>query len=219
VSQVQDDAVLRQRLAKHFHVSQAELVSYLRKHLQVVEFSRSGWATVYGVTETGRIYRSRDYFHRGGKAFGINGTPVLKYACGNPLVAELPEQPKVAAAPGIEVHRPQEFPVVAGLPLAPVIEVPTASPFAVPEEQIMAAAPAVAPVTVPTAVLSKALPLLPIVGLIGLSSEGESIPQVPEPDEWVLLAAGLAVVGCVGIWSRRREARFHPAGAVRRDPR
>src|SRR3990172_4951123 len=59
VQQVQNDPLVRKRLAKHFHMSETDLVNYLRTQLRVVTYPDSGWKPVYGVTRTGRIYRSR----------------------------------------------------------------------------------------------------------------------------------------------------------------
>jgi len=223
VKQVEGDSVIRQRLAKHFHVSQAGLASYLRKHLRVITFSESGWRPVYGVNSIGRIYRARDYFHKGAKVFGLaDGTPLLKYACGNPLVTELPGQAQVAARPPqTRMHSPQEFVLVVALPVAPVIEIPTASPFTTPDERPgVADLPAAPTIAVPTAVMaaSGGLALLPLVGLLGVEGGGTP-PVVPEPSDLMLLAAGLAMLGGLALCRRRSELRLAAASVARRAAR
>jgi len=208
VAQVQNDSVVRQRLAKHFHVSQAELVTYLRDNVRVVTFSDSGWKPVYGVTRTGRIYRVRDYFHEGGKVFGLaDGTPVLKYACGNPLITKLPPakkpvpkpQPRAEIPPVIAA--PPQYTEVVEVPAAPVVEAP-APEVSAPEENILIAQAPVAPryEVLPTIPSSSFLPLLfPLF----LADDGGP-PVVPEPSSLVLLAGGLAAVA--GVLRRRRRS-------------
>jgi len=213
-AQVESDAVVRQRLAKHFHVPEAELVSYLRSNLKVVEFSSSGWRPVYGVTRTGRIYRGRDYFHQGGKVFGLaDGTPVIKYACGNPLITKLPPLAprKVARAPQVpemSVHAPEEYALVVGLPLAPQFEIPGPVPFEAPHEYPTAAeiplAGAFAVAPTPVSPSPGPPPLWPL-GFVPFlhHHHGPPPPPIPEPSSLLLLGSGLAVIGGL-IWRRRR---------------
>jgi hypothetical protein len=215
VAQVRNDDIVRQRLAKHFHVSQAELVAYLRDNIKVVTFSSSGWKPVYGVDRTGRIYRARDYFYRGGKVFGLSdGTPLLKYACGNPLVTTLPprKKPVPVARPRVELRPPQPYSEVVETPVAPTVEVPAPIPVQSPEENILVAALPVAPIieVAPTVVGSRAaaLPLWPLAGgIIPFLHHHEqphpTPPVIPEPTSLLLFATGLVVVG--GMLIRRRR--------------
>jgi hypothetical protein len=217
VTQVENNDVVRQRLAKHFHVSQAELVSYLRDNVKVVAFSESGWRPVYGVDRTGRIYRARDYFHRGGKVFGTaDGKPLLKYACGNPLVTTLPrKKPVPVARPRVEMRPPVapppiQYSEVVPTPLAPIPEAP--APIQSPEEYALAVAPPVAPpIEVPPAIVESSrggFPLWPLAGgfipfLIHHDEPTPPPPIIPEPSGLLLFASGLALVG--GILLRRRR--------------
>jgi len=217
VAQVEKDDVVRQRLAKHFHVSQAELVSYLRDNVKVVTFSESGWKPVYGVDRTGRIYRARDYFHRGGKVFGTaDGQPVLKYACGNPLVTALPPAPRKkpvpVARPRVEMRQPQLYSEVVETPVAPTVEVPAPIPVQSPEEYVLVAAAPVAPlIEVPPAALVTSppggVPLWPLAaGFIPFLDHHHGQPPppvIPEPTSLLLFATGLVLVG--GVLLRRRR--------------
>ncbi len=221
IAQIESDSVLRQRLAKHFRLSQAELVSYLRKNLVIVTMPTSGWRTVYGVNSNGRIYRSRDYFHQGAKAFGLrNGTAVLKYACGNPLITELP-MPRITArrpeAPP-PLHSPQECMLVAEAPIVPVIEVSLARPFEVPGEQAPLAAVIAPVIAAPTAVAvagHRAVPWLLASLPFVHSHEGEPPipPPIHEPGSATLLTAGLAALGGLWLCRRRQENAVRPRGA------
>jgi len=219
VAQVQSDPVVRQRLARHFRVSQADLVTYLRANLRVITFDSSGWRTVYGVARDGRIYKARDYFHKGGKVFGLaNGTPVLKYACGNPLITKLPAvgKPLVLvprrAAPPPASQAPQEFALVVPTPAAPVVETPAPIPFETPQETTTAV-PTAARVQVPTAQFLPAAPAAVAPWPIGLGflpfleHEHEVTPPtrvIPEPGSILLLAGGLAALAALARLQRRR---------------
>jgi len=199
VQQVENDPVVRQRLAKHFHVSQAELVGYLQANLQVVSFDSSGWRPVYGVTRTGRIYRSRDYFQQDGKVFGLaDGTPVLKYACGNPLTTNLPpvKRKKIVEAPPL---LPQFVPEQPEAESVPALVTP---PVQAPEEYaLLPAVPLAQPLSVlPTIITHHSLPLWPLLGLVGLHNgdgggDGPPPPVIPEPSSLLLLGGGLALLG------------------------
>jgi hypothetical protein len=200
------DPVLRKRLAKHFHVSEAELGSYFRTNLRVVTIRESGWVTVYGVNRSGRIYKTRDYLRRGAKVLGLpDGTPLLKLPCGNPLtnvlppvkraaqpkplpvVSEVVEQPMVVTAPEVPppLQAPEEFallPAVPSAPLTPALAQPLAERSAFP--WWLAAAP------------------LPFLGDHERHRE-RPVPVVPEPSTLLCLAAGTALLG---TWTRRRRA-------------
>ena len=191
VSQVENNDLVRQRLAKHFHVSQAELVSYLRNNLRIVTIKETGWGKVYGVNRIGRIYPARDYFKKGALAFGLpDGTPVFKYACGNPLIEALPpvrakevhalpELPKIEVFPAALVppmHAPEEYALQTELPITSLVEAPPPIPF----------------------VSRNSIPLIPFWS----SGGGGHDNNIPEPATLLLFGGGLAILA--GRRLRRR---------------
>jgi len=189
IDQIEKDPIARKRLAKHFHLSETDLINYFRSELRVVEYKESGWAPVYGVTKTGLIYKAKDYFHAGGKAFGLpDGTPVLKFACGNPLITELPPLPKkkkvVEAVPPIEpevvpmvevappVQAPEEYALLPGMPLAPGVLVPGPIPLTG----------------------SNQLPIWLLLPLLSTGGDDHN-PPVPEPATMILFGSGALLLG------------------------
>jgi hypothetical protein len=200
MAEYDQDPVLRVRLAKHFHVPEAYLTSYLRTNLRVVPIRESGWVTVYGVNSIGRIYKSRDYLRRGAKALGLpDGTPLLKLPCGNPFITELPpvkvvlpeplpvvsevvEQPLVVAAPEIlpPVQQPEEFVLLTETPRAPLL------------------APVLAQPVTPVHMQPWWLPVAVVPFLHG----DHGYPPTPEPSSLLCLVAGTALLG---VWARRRR--------------
>ncbi len=190
-----NDAVLRKRLAKHFHMPEAQLTKYLRSELREVAFQNSGWMGTYGVRQDGKIYPVRTYVRKGTKALGLaDGTPLFKLPCGNPFrpalpPVEPPQRPRAGLAP------------VEPLPAIPPVGPVTVEPASLqsPEEYV----------------LGEEIPQAPIFQ-VPVSTEGSHfIPfwlphsgggggtTTPEPASVLLVAAGLAVVG--GLARRRRE--------------
>lgn len=205
IRQVEENPTIRARFAKHFHVSQAELVSYLRDNLVVVTIQASGRYPVYGVTRTGRIYKSSSYFKQGYRAYGLrNGTVLFKWACGNPMVTQLPKE-QVAALTQVEPEKPA--------PLAPPVEEATVMPAPDTPQMVVAMAhewgyPAVAqtpggPVYQASALAqsSRRFPAW-LLGAPLLIPHDHDEP-VPEPGSLLLLGAGLSAL--LGASLRRRR--------------
>jgi len=216
VAQVQADPVIRARLAKHFHVSQAELIRVLREELIVHTVPVSGYYTVYGVTEkAGKIYPTRQYFRKGQKIFSLrDGSPLLKYECGNPVTKTLPERPPKPVAPPPPPPLPPPSPPSAVGP-GPVGEVPVAGaldsklpepgvtpmaslPPSPPEERV---APRERREVLPILVGAAAIPIL----LGGWDHDSCPPPVIPEPATIALIAFGLVAV-VVLVWRERRAA-------------
>jgi hypothetical protein len=209
VAQIQADPVVRARLAKHFHVGQAELVAYLRDNLVVQTVPESGYYTVYGVTEkTGRIYPTRQYFRKNQKVFALrDGSPLLKWECGNPIATRLPKvapppppplqpaPPPSAMGPGPVEEAPAAEAMETTLPGPEVTPVTSLPPS--PVEERVAAAPRERTNVLPILVGSGAALLLTV------NEDHGCQPVVPEPATIALIAFGLLVLALIVWWQRR----------------
>jgi hypothetical protein len=99
LSAVRNDAVLRQRYAKHFGVSQARVLDFMQNSLIAYRLPADRVVTNYGVTSNGRIFGTRTRLKKGTMVWANrSGLPVLKWACANPLTKNLPGT-KLAARP------------------------------------------------------------------------------------------------------------------------
>lgn len=208
VAQVEANPVIAQRFAKHFRVSQAEFINYLRENVVVVQVPETRKYTIYGVTKTGRIYPVKGVLKKGWQALGLrDGTLLFKWSCGNPLGTALPAIPPPRPMGG---PLPPPRPTVAA-PAEPVVLAladPMLPPYAPDAEGIVWDTPGPMRVVeaplVPVAV-AKSLPLWPLVGLLGVRGGGEPPPPpIPEPGTVLLLAAGL---GTLAGWGLRRGRR------------
>ncbi|MDQ2799412.1 MAG: hypothetical protein M3Y13_07190, partial [Armatimonadota bacterium] len=95
------DRQVQQRLSKHFHMSGPKIVSYIQHNLVLKRLSVAGRYQVYCVSPSGREYVITSRLPVGTPVFVLrsNGKPVLKLACGNPMVAMLPSPPTPAPGP------------------------------------------------------------------------------------------------------------------------
>jgi len=109
------DAVVRARLARHFHQTEPEVSRYIHDNLILTHLSKPGQYRVACVTPSGREYFLTQRLAAGTGVFSLRGTgkPILKQACGNPLVAVLPAivpkkvaPPQLAAMPKVLPAKP-----------------------------------------------------------------------------------------------------------------
>lgn len=120
VEAIQDNPTLLKRYAKHFRVSESEVISYVKSVLVPSTLKKDTVFDVRGVTRTGKIYSVRTKLRKGTRIWATrSGVPVLKWACGNPLLARLPRemlvvpQPKVARVSRKPATRVASLPTVA----------------------------------------------------------------------------------------------------------
>jgi len=90
--QVTLDPIVRRRLARHFHTSGPAVVRYIQKNLVLKKTTTASRYQVYCISRTGREYTINSRLPAGTPVFVMRSTgkPILKLACGNPMVANLP---------------------------------------------------------------------------------------------------------------------------------
>ncbi|MCW3059585.1 MAG: hypothetical protein JWQ02_1406 [Capsulimonas sp.] len=90
--QVELDPKVRTQLARHFHMTGPQLVTYINKHLKLKRLSTSKKYRVYCVDRHGREFYIMTRLPAGTPVFvsKSTGQPILKVACGNPMVSVLP---------------------------------------------------------------------------------------------------------------------------------
>jgi len=185
----------------------------VRENVVVVTVPRTQTYTIYGVTGTGRVYPVKEVLKKGWKALGLrDGTVLLKWSCGNPLTTKLPVVPKPKP---IARRLPPPQSSVAPLPQPTVIaSAETLLPgYAPGVAQPVPGAPGILPIETVPAQAPAVLPLLPLVGLLGVHGHTEVKPSnVPECDSLVLFAVGMGALLGAFMWRRRREATPRFAG-------
>lgn len=84
--------LVRVRLARHFHVSQAAMSRYVGRNLVLSHLKKTGYYQVACVRPNGREYWVKSHLPAGTLIFAsrATGQPILKLACGNPMVSSLP---------------------------------------------------------------------------------------------------------------------------------
>lgn len=90
--QIAYDAVVRGRLAHHFHLSGPAMVTYVQKNLALSYLKTAASYRVACVTPSGHEFYVNQRLPKGTPVFAMisTGQPILKRACGNPLVSSLP---------------------------------------------------------------------------------------------------------------------------------
>jgi hypothetical protein len=117
---------LRQLYARHFGVSEAEVVDFVKRSLVPYRLPAARQVLTYGVTKTGRIYSVRTRLARGTRVWANrSGVPILKWLCANPLIGRLPPKPP---PPRVIARRPTPRirPVVARVTTPTTIVPPVA---------------------------------------------------------------------------------------------
>ncbi len=107
------DAIVRARLARHFHQAEPEVSRYIHDNLILTHLSKPGQFRVACVTPSGREYYLTQSLAAGTGVFSLRSTgkPILKQACGNPLVAVLPAVAPKKVAPPQLAATPKAVPI------------------------------------------------------------------------------------------------------------
>ena len=102
--EVSVDPQVRARLARHFHVTPTQMQTYIHRNLVLRRLPQAGTYRVACVRRDGSEYYVNSHLPAGTPVFvsRATGQPILKLACGNPMVSTLPEtsfpNKKLAAA-------------------------------------------------------------------------------------------------------------------------
>ena len=198
VQQVQENSTIRDSYERHFQMTETQLYTYLRT-LHPVRLDQDQVFTIYSVPPGGELKAHTQRLKKGELVFAdMNGTPILRARCGNPLVGGptgvVPQEE--LSGPNAEM-KPMETPVATLIPAESVALAP--APPVVPEEVVLATPPP----TPVTTVASQSLPILPLLALpiIGGSVHGGGGGAVPEPTTMFALATG------AGVLIARRRAK------------
>lgn len=215
--EVAQDVVVRARLARHFGMSEPALVAYVKTNLVVSHLTaaQAGRYRIACVSPSGREYFVSEKLPAGTPVFALakTGQPILRLACGNPLVSTLPAVAKAIAPPVLAVsrHTPDVVPVPEELVDSQVAARETA--FNIPRTD------QIGPITqvggmVQSLGPSRGLGLVPAaVGLIGFSTlhHGHSSPPVPlqpaVPEPSTLALFGGFAIAMLALQARRRKSR------------
>ncbi len=92
------DPTVRTRLARHFHVTPKQMKTYVDKNLVLTRLKATGSYRVACVRADGSEYWVQERLPAGTPIFvsRATGQPILKLACGNPMVGALPPATKVS---------------------------------------------------------------------------------------------------------------------------
>ncbi len=110
-SEASVDPAVRARLAKHFHVTQTQLITYIHHNLVLRHLPKAGTYRVACVRRDGSEYWIESRLPAGTPIFAsrATGQPILKLACGNPMISALP--------PTVFPNKPVAAPKLAAVPV------------------------------------------------------------------------------------------------------
>ncbi len=188
---LKNNARFRTALARHFRVSEYEILNYAQDHLQLMTLKNNMKVKTYGVSKTGKIFPANQTLPRGSKVFALSdGTVVMKQVCGNPVLVQLPPTAKrnkvfgSALPPGPRMAKNDVLPsgtIGEGPEVPPVLFAPPPGPLAL--------APSMAPGLPGAAGIGGAGSLAGGVGGVGAAGGAGGFP----------LAAAAAGAGAAGL--------------------
>lgn len=214
LQQYDTDPVLRARYVKHFQADEGA-VRDMFSGLNTTELSKSGRYLVYNYQPDGTIGLRRLFYHKGEKVLiDAAGRPVLRIACGNPMISAI----AIPDAPTFSSKNPVDPPLFGEeVPLTPIETVEPGDPL--PTEPLALVPSSEAPLAFAPA------PQLPIAGgggfnalpLLGLAAVGTGLAlipgggensvtplaPVPEPASMAVLGLGFGTM----MFKRRRAKK------------
>lgn len=216
VAVLKRDKRLRARYAKHFNMPEDRIIDFIKNALIVDHLRQDRIVSNYCVTKSGRVYALRQVFKKGTKVWALrDGTPILRWACANPLAKRLPmtmasRRPRLSPSPMIAGQKPRtiENPLVPEIP-----ELSAANPVIVAQEPVVVNVEnlaTAADLTSITSTISGGIPIsipgripilplsaisVPIINTLSRPGGSTFVPVVPEPGTVWLLATGLPLLG------------------------
>lgn len=124
--EVSVDPQVRARLAKHYHITEAQMTTYIHNNLVLRRLQHAGKYRVACVRRDGSEYYVEEHLPAGTPIFAsrATGQPILKLACGNPMASTLPAtlfpnkpvgSPKLASLPLTVADADINSPVLTGI--------------------------------------------------------------------------------------------------------
>lgn len=191
--QIAYDAVVRGRLARHFHLSGPQMVTYVQKNLVLSYLKTAKTYRVACVTPSGHEYYVAQRLPKSTPVFALasTGQPILKRACGNPLVSSLPAAtPKHLNQTAQHAVQHKGQPALAETPAVETAPTDIVASSTVPGDTTLTAVPGLADSTVGD--LGPFTRVAGSLASIGGGGGGFGLPL-----------AGLAALGTVGLLSTR----------------
>lgn len=218
---------VRARFERLYHLSEAALIKYFKTNLIIEKLRRNYYHTVYCITPSGIMFTTHELLRTGDKVFALrDGSPVLRWACGNPLTASLPEYKPMIEARALPAKAPAKpsYSTAPRLPALPLniasnttnVPANTSTPFeeVSPYVATLPTTPSYfgnptdfnVPITGGGSGFSFApfLGLIPVAAIVGSSGgSGSSGAAIPAPEAattitWLIGAIVLAGVAAAG---------------------
>lgn len=199
MNQARTDGVVMSRWMRHFGKTRQEMLSYLGQ-LKPGTLNQDGVYLVYNVNNDEEIRARVIFYRKGTKVWNLNGEPVMKMSCANPMRRGTDDQLAVVQPTADMSDNLRAVETVEGDPIANGLAPAEVVAELEMEPQALAAVAAVPGVTSALVGGSSFSPfaLLPLAGL-GLIRRGGGNgdtppppPPVPEPFTMTAVGAGLA---------------------------